>query len=93
MRINELKEKYKEYLKERNEEGIFKHRRVRRAIRSLYTNAPYLYTYKKYPELEIPTTTNSCDGYFSHIKTRLRVHLGLTKEHKDKLIEFLLITT
>ena len=66
------------------------HRRVRRAIRSLYTNAPYLYTYKRYPELEIPTTTNSCDGYFSHIKTKLRVHSGLTAKHRDKLIEFML---
>lgn len=89
-RVNKIKEKYKEFLKERNEEGRYKHRRIRRVVRSLCTNATYLYTYKKYPKLEIPTTTNSCDGYFSHIRTKLRVHTGLTKKHRDKLIEFLL---
>ena len=90
VRLNELKQQYRDFLKERNEEGRYMHRRVRRAIRSLYTNAPYLYTYKRYPELEIPTTTNSCDGYFSHIKSKLRVHSGLTAKHRDKLIEFML---
>ena len=92
-RLNKLKQQYREFLKERNEEGRYMHRRVRRAIRSLCTNAPYLYTYKRYPELEIPTTTNSCDGYFSHIKTKLRVHSGLTAKHRDKLVEFMLQNT
>ena len=92
-RLNKLKQQYKEFLKERNEEGRFMHRRVRRAIRSLCTNAPYLCTYKSYPNLEIPTTTNSCGGYFSHIKTKLRVHSGLTAKHRDKLIEFMLQNT
>lgn len=89
-RIKKLKEQYAEFLKEKNAEGIYKHRRERRAIRSIYSNAEYLYTYKKYPELEIPTTTNSCDGYFSHIKTKIRAHPGMTKKHKEKLIEFIL---
>ena len=92
-RLNRLKQQYREFLKERNEEGRYRHRRVRRAIRSLCTNAAYLYTYKRYPTLEIPTTTNSCDGYFSHIKTKLRVHSGLTAKHRDKLIEFMLQNT
>ena len=89
-KLSEIKEKYKEFLKERSENGRYKHRRIRRAIRSLIKNSEYLYTYKKYPELKIPTTTNNCDGYFSHIKTKLRVHSGLTKKHKEKLIEYLL---
>ena len=89
-KINLIKDKYKEFLKERSEDRRYKHRLVRRAIKSLTKNAEYLYTYKQYPELKIPTTTNSCDGYFSHIKTKIRVHSGLTKEHKEKLIEFLL---
>ncbi len=89
-KINLIKDKYKEFLKERSEDRRYKHRLVRRAIKSLAKNADYLYTYKQYPELKIPTTTNSCDGYFSHIKTKIRVHAGLTKRHKEKLIEFLL---
>lgn len=93
VRLNKLRQQYREFLKERNEEGRFMHRRVRRAIRSLCTNVPYLYTYKRYPELEIPTTTNSCDGYFSHIKTKVRAHSGLTAKHRDKLIEFILQNT
>ena len=39
VRLNELKQQYRDFLKERNEEGRYMHRRVRRAIRSLYTNA------------------------------------------------------
>ncbi len=29
-------------------------------------------------------------GYFSRIKTELRMHSGLTAKHRDQLIEFML---
>ena len=81
---------YKEFLKERNEQGQFKHRRLRSAFRSLKTNLPYLFTYKQYPERGIPNTTNSCDGSFAHWKQKLKIHRGLTKDRRNKLVNYLL---
>ena len=64
----------------------YTHKRVRSAYRSLKTNLPYLFTYQKYPELKIPNTTNSLDGYFSRLKKLLNVHSGLNEKRKFKII-------
>lgn len=63
----------------------YTHRRVRSAYASLKRNLPYLYTYQKYPELNIPNTTNSLDGYWSRLKNLLSAHRGKTKERMKKL--------
>ncbi|HSW62829.1 MAG TPA: hypothetical protein VLH56_05930 [Dissulfurispiraceae bacterium] len=47
---------------------------------------PSLFTYQKHPELNIPNTTNSLDGLFAHLKDLLRVHRGLKKDLKNKII-------
>ena len=65
----------------------YTHRRMRSAYRSLKTNSPFLFTYQKYPELKIPNTTNSLDGFFGKTKTLLRVHSGLTQERRYKIIQ------
>ena len=83
-------EKYSDFLKERNENKQFKHKQLRSAFRSLKTNMPYLFTYKNFPELNIPNTTNSCDGSFAHWKQKLKIHRGLTKPRRNKMIDFLL---
>lgn len=88
--LETLYELHKDFLKERNEQGQFKHRRLRSAFRSLKTNLPYLFTYKKFPEFNIPNTTNSCDGSFAHWKQKIKIHRGLIKERRNKLINFLL---
>jgi len=85
-----LHEQYEIFLKERNEQGQFKHRCLRSAFRSLKTNLPYLFTYKKHPELNIPNTTNSCDGSFAHWKQKVKIHRGLIKERRNRLVNFLL---
>jgi len=65
----------------------FKHKRLRSAYRSLTTNLPYLFTYKKYPKLHIQNTTNSLDGgVFSPMKMLLKIHRGIGIEMKKKLI-------
>lgn len=63
----------------------YTHRRVRSAYASLKRNLPYLYTYQKYPELNIPNTTNSLDGYWSRLKNLLSAHRGKTKERMKKI--------
>ena len=68
----------------------YTHKNVRSAYRSLETNLPYLFTYQKYPELNIPNTTNSLDGSFSALKKKLAVHHGLRKDRRYKAISKLL---
>ena len=68
----------------------YTHKNVRSAYRSLKTNLPYLFTYQKYPELNIPNTTNSLDGSFSALKKKLAVHHGLRRDRRYKVISKLL---
>ncbi len=89
--VNTLKEEYDCFLKERNENGDFKHKQLRSALRSLKSNMPYLFTYKNFPELIIPNTTNSCDGSFAHWKQKLKIHRGLRKHRRNKMINYLLM--
>jgi hypothetical protein len=88
--FNSLQVKYHDFLKERNEQRQFMHRRLCNAISSLKTNLPYLFTYKLYPELAIPNTTNSCDGSFAQWKQKVKIHRGLRLCRREKMIHFLL---
>ena len=65
----------------------YTHKRLRSAYRSLKTNLPCLFSYLRYPELHIPNTNNSLEGYFSRIKQLLNNHHGLKKWRRYKLIE------
>jgi len=88
--LNDLRNRYADFLKERNELNQFKHRRLRSALRSLRSNAPFLFTHQHYPERNIPRTTNSCDGSFAHWKNKVKIHRGLKRERRAKMIGFLL---
>lgn len=93
--LEEWYTRWKDFLKEKTFAADEKHwnhthRRMRSAYRSLKTNTPFLFTYQKYPELKIPNTTNSLDGFFGKTKTLLRVHKGLTQERRYKIIQEIL---
>lgn len=64
----------------------YTHKRLRAALRSLKTNLPYLFTYQKFPELNIPNTTNSLDGFFNRLKSLLNVHRGLRPNRRMRII-------
>ena len=64
----------------------YTHKKVRSAYMSLERNLPHLFTYQKYPELNIPNTTNSLDGSFAHLKAKLSVHRGMRKDRRYKMI-------
>jgi hypothetical protein len=68
----------------------YTHKNVRSAYRSLKTNLPHLFTYLKYPELNMPNTTNDLDGSFSSLKKKLGVHHGLRRDRRYKVISQLL---
>ena len=86
--------RHKEFLDEKVEDESkrgwhYKHRKLRSAYRSLKRFLPYLFTYKNYPDLNIQTTTNLLDGgCFSPLKDLLKVHRGIDKKMKRKLIVY-----
>lgn len=68
----------------------YTHKKVRSAYKSLENNLPFLFTYQKYPELNIPNTTNTIDGYFASVKKKVAQHHGLRKDRRFKVISELL---
>lgn len=89
--------KWNDFLKERTVDIFnrrrwhYTHRRLRSAYRSLNINLPYLFTYQKYPALNIPNTTNSLDGSFAHLKEKVTIHRGLRIQIKKKMIKQILV--
>jgi hypothetical protein len=64
----------------------YTHKNVRSALRSLKSNLPNLFTYQRFPELAIPNTTNTIDGYFASVKKKVAAHHGLRRDRRYKLI-------
>ncbi len=64
----------------------YTHKRLRSAYLSLKRNLPFLFTFEKYPDLDIPNTTNLLESRFSELKAALRCHRGLNQEHKIQFI-------
>jgi hypothetical protein len=84
--------RWKDFLNEKTTDEYtgkwhYTHRRLRSAYRSLTTNLPYLFTYEKYPHLNIPNTTNSLEATFGHMKDKIRCHRGLKVHRKQKHVE------
>lgn len=85
-------QKWNGFLKERsvdNKSGrsTYTHKRIRSAYLSLKRNMPWLWTFYEYPELLIPNTNNALEGTFTDIKTKLRVHSGISKQRRITLIQ------
>jgi len=90
--------KWLSFLRERTTDPVTKrwhytHKRLRSAYRSLQLNLAYLFTYQKYPELDIPNTTNSLDGCFAYLKELVRIHRGMKRSLKDRIIKEILQKT
>lgn len=68
----------------------YTHKNIRSAYLSLKRNLPNLFTYQRYPELGIPNTTNTIDGYFASVKKKVAAHHGLRKDRRFKVISELL---
>lgn len=88
-------EKYETFLQEKtvtNRTGRWQytHRNIRSAYRTALHWLPYLFTCKKFPEFNIPNTTNTLDGTFSHVKNKVNVHRGLNTETRKKMIALIL---
>lgn len=95
LRLEHWERKWKTWVNEKTavlstKHWYYTHKEVRKAYMSIKRNLPYLFTYLKYPKLNIPNTTNSLDGSFSQLKGKLRAHSGLTKERRFKVISEIL---
>ena len=87
-----LKEKTRHYDPKTNKERWrYTHKKTRSAFLSLKRNLPYLFvSYNHIHTLNIPNTTNWLEWFFSHLKSKVRLHRGLKRERKIKLIVSLL---
>ena len=84
--------KYKDVLNERVNDKRYKtppfmRPRLRSAYLSIKRNMGWLWTFYDYKDRVIPNTNNGLEGIFSDIKSKVRVHSGLTREHRKKLID------
>jgi len=84
-------EKWSAFLKERtcdNRTGKsrYTHKRLHSAYLSIKRNMPYLWTYYDLFETGISNTNNALEGLFADLKTKLRNHAGLSKQHCEKFI-------
>ena len=61
--------------------------RLRSAYLSLKRNMPLLWTFYEHPEIGLPNTNNGLEGLFSDLKTKVRVHSGIGKINRMKLID------
>lgn len=88
IRIEDRYMRYKSFLDEKNSSKNRVHTRTRKAYRSLKTNLEYLYVFKEYEwKVEIPSTTNSLESVFWHMKQKVWLHRWLKKHRKLRLID------
>ena len=92
--FNEWYEKYKDVLNERVHDKRIKRNmppymrpRLRSAYLSLRRNMPLLWTFYDHPETGLPNTNNGIEGLFSDLKGKLRVHRGINKDNRKKLLD------
>lgn len=92
--FDEWYEKYKDVVNERVRDGRIKHKtapymrpRLRGAYLSVNRNMPLLWTFYDHPETGLPNTNNALEGLFSDLKTKVRVHSGISREHRKKLLD------
>ena len=85
-------EKWCHFLKERTcdsrtGKSRYTHKPLRSAYLSIRRNMPYLWTFYDHIQLGIPNTNNALEGMFANLKTKLRNHAGLSKQHRQKFID------
>lgn len=92
--FNDWYEKHKDVINERvHDRRIKRHtpQYMRPKLRSTYLsikrNMPLLWTFYDHPETGHPNTNNALEGLFSDLKTKVRVHSGISKEDRKKLLD------
>lgn len=89
--------RWEAFLKEKTIDALtgrwqYTHRRIRGAYAAICHTLPYLFTYERMTTINIPKTTNTLDGTFSHLKQKIHVHRGLSIEIEQKMVSTILST-
>lgn len=94
--LEEWEIKYSYFLKEKTFHPggtwSYTHGRLRSAIKSMKRMVSLLFTYQKH-SFFIPKTTNTLEGFFAHLKIRVRVHRGISLKRKQKMIQLILLNS
>lgn len=69
----------------------FKHTMIRKSMTLIRKSLPDLFRYLYDPE--IPSTTNRLEGFFGHLKEKIRLHRGLSRIAKKNFIKWYLHLT
>ena len=92
--FTEWHDKYKDVMNERVQDRRIKRKtppymrpRLRSAYLSVKRNMPLLWTFQDNPNLGLPNTNNGLEGIFSDIKSKLRVHSGISRELRKNSID------
>ena len=92
--FEEWYEIYKDVVNERVQDKRIKRQtspymrpRLRSAYLSVKRNMPLLWTFYNHPETGLPNTNNALEGLFSDLKSKVRVHCGISREHRKKLLD------
>lgn len=90
--LNQWLEKWQIFANERSINPItgktfYTHKRLRSAMRSLFYNLQWLFTWYDFSDINIPNTTNAIDGHFADLKNKLRNHNGISAKRKRKFID------
>ncbi len=90
--------KYKDFINEitihpESGKSSFTHKRLVAAYNSIRRNLPYLFIYKNHKNLLLPNTTNLIEGgVFSPLKILIKIHRGLSKSLKLKIVDDYLVS-
>lgn len=84
--------KWESFIKERSTDKIsgktsYTHQNLRSAYNSIKYYQPYLWTFERYPQYHIPNTNAGIESFNSKVKTMLRIHNGISKFRRMKLIQ------
>lgn len=95
-RLNIFIERYRDFLNEKtihplSGESSYTHEGIRFALNSLIRFELYLFTFKH--NKKIHRTTNSLEGRFNHIKSVIKIHKGLSRDRKEKVLNTILLAS
>lgn len=92
--FNEWYEKYRDVINERVHDKRIKRitppymrSKLRSAYLSIKRHMPLLWTFYDNPGTGLPNTNNALEAVFSDLKTKVRVHRGISRENRKKLID------
>jgi len=87
-------ERWRDYLAQKTlpdddpRRGWYTHKMVRRAFVHIRRALPDMFHYLDNPD--IPKSTNALESFFGHLKTNLRRHRGLSREHFKNYVKWYL---